>query len=374
MNLQQIDIERLYVDVYVLETPSYIYHATIPDLLKNSDLRENFDRFGLGERGKRSPGLKAAEQYPRLMILGKPGSGKSTFLKHIAVVCCKGKFLAGYIPILIELRRVKDPSNFNLLKAIEREFKLKSQNQIEEILEQGRILILLDGLDEVSSESRREVQDHISYFSQEYYKNRFILTCRTQATEYHLPKFEYIEVADFNEKQVECFANNWFSTTNGSAEETNKLTTQFIEKLKTPENKQIADLAVTPILLSLTCWIFSDLKKLPSKRSKLYQEGINLLLAKWDENRGIIRDSGSKVYLEMSVTDRQKLLGHIAARKFEEQQYALFEESEIQEYISEYLSIPNEEAKKLPKNIEEQHGLLVERAVGIYSFSHLTFQ
>ncbi len=375
-NLKEIDVDQLYVDIYILNKPSYASFATIPDLLKDFDLRENFDRFGLGERGKRSPGLKAAKLYKKLMILGKPGSGKSTFLRHIAIACCKGEFQPGYIPILIELRNI-DASNFNLVNEIHKQFYLDDKEQTKQLLKQGQILILLDGLDEVASPFRQTVQKDISRFCEDYYENSFIrliITCRTQTTEYRLPNFEYIEVADFNSKQIECFANNWFSTIKETAEEKAKLTTQFIEKLKSPENKQIAELAVTPILLSLTCWVFSDLKEFPSKRSKLYQKGINLLLAKWDESRGIIRDSGSEIYREMSATERQKLLSYIAFRKFEQQQYALFEESEIQEYIAEYPSIPTEDAKKLPKTIEEQHGLLVERAQDIYSFSHLTFQ
>ena len=115
LNRQQIDIDQLYVDVYVLEKLSNEYQATIPALLKDYDPQQ--DRLGLGQRGKRSPGVEVAAQYPRLMILGKPGSGKSTFLQHLAVACCKGEFLADYIPILIELRAI-NASEFNLLNYI----------------------------------------------------------------------------------------------------------------------------------------------------------------------------------------------------------------------------------------------------------------
>ncbi len=373
LNLQQIDVERLYVDVYVLETPSYISHATISDLLKVSDLQKNFDLLGLGERRERSQGLEAAKQYKKLMVLGKPGSGKSTFLRHIAIACCKGEFLPDYIPIFIELKNI-NASNFNLFNEIAQEFELDNEEETKKLLKNGEVLILLDGLDEVPSQFRQTVQNNIGQFSQEYYQNRFILTCRTQTTEYRLSNFEYIEVADFNSEQVEFFVNNWFSTTNENPEEKNQLTIQFIEKLRSPENKQIAELAVTPILLSLVCWAFSELRQFPSKRSDLYKEGINLLLAKWDETKGIRRDSGSQIYREMPPTDRQKLLSHIAARKFEEQQYTLFEESEIKNYIAEYLGISTQEAEKIPKTIEAEHGLLVERAKRIYSFSNLTFQ
>jgi hypothetical protein len=65
LNRQQIDVDRLYVDVYVLEKLASESYATIPGLLRGSDLRNDFDRLGLGQREKRSPGFEVAAQYPR---------------------------------------------------------------------------------------------------------------------------------------------------------------------------------------------------------------------------------------------------------------------------------------------------------------------
>ncbi len=373
LNRQQIDIDKLYVDVYVLEKLASEYQATIPTLLKDYDPQQ--DRLGLGQRGKRSPGFEVATRCEKVMVLGKPGSGKSTFSQHLAVACCKGEFLANYIPILIELRDI-DASKFNLLNHIHQEFDLADEEQTKQILKQGKVLILLDGLDEVPGQSKREVQDHIYKFSQsqQYYKNRFILTCRTQTTEYTLQKFEYVEVADFNPEQVKIFAEKWFTALAETPEQGTELTVKFLDKLRLPENKQTAELAVTPILLSLTCWIFNDLKDLPPKRSDLYEQGINLLLKKWDEKRGVTRQVGNKIYRELSVKEKKQLLSYLAARKFEQEQYVLFERREIEKYIAEYLNISTEDAEAVLEAIEAQHGLLVERAKDIYSFSHLTFQ
>jgi predicted NACHT family NTPase len=374
LNPQQIDVDKLYVDVYVLEKLARESYATIPDLLQGSDLRDGFDRLGLGKREKRSPGFEVAAQYPRLMILGKPGSGKSTFLRHLAVACCKSEFQADHIPILVELRDIKDASRFDLLNKIDKEFGLANQAQTEQILIKGKVLILLDGLDEVPGQSRRDVQDHIYEFSQQYYKNRFILTCRTQTTEYTLSTFDYVEVAEFKPEQVEIFAQNWFTALAETPEQGAELTVKFLGKLRLPENKQTAELAVTPILLSLTCWVFNDLKDLPPKRSDLYEQGINLLLEKWDEKRGVRRELGSAAYRKLSMREKQRLLSYIASRKFTQEQYVLLEQSEIQGYITEYLSISTQDSQAMLEAIETQHGLLIERAYSIYSFSHLTFQ
>ncbi len=375
LNRQQIDVDKLYVDVYVLEKLASESYATIPDLLKSLDLRDGLARLGLGKREKRSPGFEVATHYPRLMVLGKPGSGKSTFLRHLAVACCKGEFLADCIPILIELRNI-NACEFNLLNYIHQEFDLADEEQTKQILKQGKVLILLDGLDEVTGQSRREVQDHIYKFSQfqHYYKNRFILTCRTQTLKYISDKFEPVEVADFNLEQVEIFAYNWFTALAETPEQGAELTVKFLDKLRLPENKQTAELAVTPILLSLTCWVFNDFKDLPAKRSDLYEKGINLLLEKWDEKRGVRREVESEVYQTLSVGEKKKLLSYLAARKFEQKRYVLFEQGELQGYIAEYLGISTEDSEAVLDALAAQYGLLIERAQGFWSFSHLTFQ
>lgn len=374
MNRQQIYVDLLYVDVYVLERATSKSYATIPHLLKNSNPRNDFERLGLNKRDRRTPGFDAATQYSRLMVLGKPGSGKTTFLRHLAVANCKGEFLGDRIPVLIELRFIANISEFNLLNHIHEEFRLADIKQSKEILQQGKVVIFLDGLDEISSQFRRKIQDHIIEFSRNYYNTYLIITCRTQTSEYILPNFDYVEVADFNPQQVEQFAKNWFAALADTQQQAIELTQKFIAKLELPENKQTAELAVTPILLSLTCWVFNDLQDLPIKRSDLYERGIDLLLSKWDDRRGIRRDSVSEIYRQLTLTQRKQLLSYIAKTKFEQEQYILFEQNEIQGYIAEYLHISNEDAEVVLQEIEAQHGLLIERSHGIWSFSHLTFQ
>lgn len=48
---------------------------------------------------------------------------------------------------------------------------------------------------------------------------------------------------------------------------------KFIHNLK--RNQQMRELSVTPILLNLTCLVFREKGEFTSKRSKLYEEGLN---------------------------------------------------------------------------------------------------
>jgi hypothetical protein len=372
LNKRQIAVDRLYVDVYLLEMREF--HATIPGLLEGQDVRGQFDRLGLGQRGERSQGLElaASPSYPRLMVLGKPGSGKSTFLRHLAVGCARGEFLGDYIPVLLELRDV-EAADFSLFQCIHRELGLQQESQTEQVLRQGRVLMLLDGLDEVPHSLRQRVQTELRRFVKRYDKNRFILTCRTQTIEYIPEQFEVLEVADFTPEQLEGFALNWFTAMAENPEQGAAVKDHFMEKLR--ENPQTAELAVTPVLLSLICWIFDGLQCLPEKRSDLYEKGLDLLLQQWDKGRGIHRNSGSDRYAQLTVEERKQLLSYLAVRKFKQaENFVLFEEAEICGYIAEHLQISAEESREVLGAIAQEHGLLIERAHGIWSFSHLTFQ
>ncbi len=364
----RIDVDLLYVDVYVLEKLSSKRYASKSGMLEGVKQREDYERLTLGQRQERLPGQEIVQQFPRLMVLGKPGSGKTTFLRHLAVDCINGKVFCDRIPVLIELRSIKEGNSFNLLKLIHGEFGLAQQEQTQQLLNQGKAFILLDGLDEVPSQLRQSVRDQIYEFAKEYRKNRFVLTCRTQTIEYIADHFEPIEVANFDSQQVKIFARHWFTATPETSGVAEGWTSRFVGKLE--ENKQIRELAVTPILLTLTCLLFTAEQNLPTKRSELYEKGSNLLLQHWDKFREIPRD-----YQRLSVSDKQKLLSYLAFRKFEQpDNFILFEQDEIQGYIAGHLGISVEESEALLRAIENYYGLLIERAKGIWSFSHLTFQ
>jgi predicted NACHT family NTPase len=138
-------------------------------------------------------------------------------------------------------------------------------------------------------------------------------------------------------------------------------------------------LATSPLLLTLLCLVFEDSGEFPKNRSELYQTGVDVLLKKWDVKRNIQRD---EAYKKLSLKRKEDLLSQIAKSTFEAGNY-FFKQREVERQITAYiqnLSDANTDPEALQldsvavlKSIEAQHGLFVERARGIYSFSHLTF-
>jgi predicted NACHT family NTPase len=317
--------------------------------------------------------LDIVKGHSRTYILGKPGAGKTTFLKHLAMLACRGQLKE--TPIYISLKEWSD-SRTDLLEFICEKFKIcgfpNAKIVIEHLLSNGNALVLLDGLDEVNHEenARRKLLHAITKFTTQYSDSRFCITCRVAANEYSFDNFTYVEIADFNQKQQAAFICKWYSL------EKNKLDL-FNSQWDKVENQGFRELAKTPLLLTLICLAFDETLQFSKRRVDLYAEAVDALLKKWDSSRAIVRGD---VYKQLEPVRKKQLLSFVAYNTFSKQEY-LIRKNVVTEVIRRFIvSLPywddkNEvDAEQILKAIESHHGLLVERAQNIYSFSHLTIQ
>lgn len=236
-------------------------------------------------------------------------------------------------------------------------------------MNQGRALILLDGLDEVRDKDFDRVRKTIEAFATVFARSPIVVTCRIAAREYSFDRFTEVEMADFSKSQIQAFAHRWFSLQGeGPRSRT------FMTKLT--RDPSILELASSPLLLTLLCLVFQERNGFDGTRAELYREGFDVLLRKWDAKRGIERD---RPY-GLTITDMETLLGEIAYQRFLVSEY-FFDQDSLEEQIRAFfkdrrLLGPYEElrAERVLNSIEANLGLLVERALRVYSFSHLTFQ
>jgi len=376
----KIMIDNIYTKVKISPTITGTERRSIDELLKAiTDENHELYRISTTIKEEKFEAIEAVKTHRKLMIFGKPGAGKTTFLKYLALHFPEVQDCQQTIPVYIPLRIfAEDKDKTNLVETIAQEFAICVPNPeevnriVQEFLKQGKYLILLDGLDEVIEADTQRIYKAIDELTQNYPQNRFVITCRVGGSEYVPDDFKKVEIADFDREQVEKFANNWFQ----NRQEPEKL---FLEKLE--ENPSVKELAISPLLLTILCWTFEDSYKFPKNRSELYAEAVDALLRRWDASRRIERDP---IYKDKLSRPRKiNLFSKIAYEGFTHQPYKQYwKQWEIEEKIRNFIkNIPGVELETLEidsqavlKGIEANHGILIEVARGIHSFSHLTFQ
>ncbi|XGV88209.1 MAG: NACHT domain-containing protein [Limnothrix sp. BL-A-16] len=379
LNMEQpIALGTIYTQVNVLEKLTANQRLSSSELLGKLDEFEEFDRFCLGtvRQGKIS-GLEAVTRHKTLMVLGRPGAGKTTFLKYLTIACLDGEFLGDLVPIFVTLKEWTEfPGEPSLLSFISRQWTncgiANAELVLNQCLTHGQALVLLDGLDEVlaihTDRTIREMRAWVDRFP----KNHILATCRIAAKEYIFERFTEVEVADFSQKQIRQFVENWFAYHQDSSK-----VEEFLDHLK--NKKPILELANNPLLLTLLCLVFEEIGDFPTNRAKLYEEGVELLLKKWDNKRNIYRD---QIYKNLSINRKKDLLSQLALVKFQEGAY-FFDQGVAEDQIMDYIhNLPDAkddpetlllDSEAILRSLVAQHGLLTERARGVYSFSHLTF-
>lgn len=367
-NPRPISLEGIFTDVYVLDKLTAFRRFDIEQLKK--EMATTHDS-GLVQ-AERKYALRIALGTHRLFIVGKPGAGKSTFLKYIALLAAAGKI--DKIPVYVSLKELAD-TDLDLMAFLVKQFAIcafpDAKSFIEHILDTGRALLLFDGLDEVSQENDQRVRitNRLMEFANAYYKSQCFITCRIAATDFAFDQFTYVELADFSAKQIRTFVTKWFKNNELKAK-------SFLAEIAKPEQQGLLDLARTPLLLALLCLAFDETMSFPQRRAEIYEEAIVALLKKWDASRNIKRDT---IYQGLSLGRKYQMFARIARDGFEKGEY-FFPQQDLARQIEDYMhNLPNTEhddfdGVDILKSIELQHGIFIEAAQTIYCFSHSTLQ
>jgi predicted NACHT family NTPase len=374
---EPVALNSLYTEVQLVDAR----HRNKAKII--ADLEDNFrkSRGDFNHGIDRISGLLMANEKSMLNVLGPPGSGKSTFLKKIGLDCLTydslsetESYLHKCIPVLIELKRFK-AEFINLKQLIQTEFEIagfpESSRFLDRALVDGKLLILLDGLDEVPESKLSDVLDHIKDFTDKYHNNRFITSCRTAFYKSYLTGFTDIEITSFNDDQIKQFVLNWFSLEKDTNAGTANL---FISLLFQHGNESSLELSRTPLLLAFLCMTFDQSQRFPANRASLYKQALLILMQKWASEKRIHNDD---IYQELTVEVETEMLADVAAFFYSKDEF-FFNVNELKTRVKEFLDkrigSNNLNPAKILNAIELQQGILTERSFEIYSFSHLTIQ
>ncbi len=218
------------------------------------------------EKIERLPVLEGICKYAadHVLLVGRPGSGKSTALARLLLQEAEGATANSQakIPVLVELRYL--PSEANELAVCDRirAFMLKHDTDlqldvaaVENLLRQGRLLLLVDGVNELPSDRARH---QVNVFRQDYQKTcPMIFTTRELSAGGDLGIAKKLEMQPLTEPQMQQFVTAYLPTQG--------------EKLLRQLSGRLREFGQTPLLLWMLCSLFRQTEQIPPNLGMVFR-------------------------------------------------------------------------------------------------------
>ncbi|MDY7095574.1 MAG: SUMF1/EgtB/PvdO family nonheme iron enzyme [Acidobacteriota bacterium] len=287
--------------------------------------------------------LEALATEPQLVLLGDPGSGKSTFVNHLATLFSRAwlvqdevwkqvlgrDFHEPLFPLRVVLRRWSaslvgeggeeasrdTPQDRRggaarkklsaaevrelAYRALESQTALSRQRLLER-LDEPSTLVLFDGLDEVpepekapgkkgrDADRRRLIIQAISALGTAHDGCKILVTCRVKPYQdpgYQLPDCPSYVLAGLDDERIRTFIHRWYEEIQriGQLEPARATAARdrLLQELWQPGREVLVEMARTPLLLTMLAKVNAE-DQLPKGREALYRKCVNQLLWEWD--------------------------------------------------------------------------------------------
>jgi formylglycine-generating enzyme required for sulfatase activity len=245
-----------------------------------------------------------------VVLVGQPGSGKSTHLRRMALWLSRrnAKTLGlpvDTIPILLplsELAAEGETFHAAIVAHLQRDPSFDAAF-VEALLEREHLLFLVDGLDEVPDERHHErVVDWLDRGLREHPNARFLVTHRPSeqgAERWPAPVLE-VQLPPLAEPDARALVERWFrgmepSSDTAQADAQRKCDALWAE-LKTPafRSTRMFELTRNPLMLTVLCMLHRQRGSLPTRRVELYEQCVQVLLQRWRDMPGLPRRFGDR--------------------------------------------------------------------------------
>ncbi|NET65682.1 MAG: NACHT domain-containing protein [Moorea sp. SIO1G6] len=337
--------------------------------------------------------IKDSQDYRYLVVLGDPGSGKSTLLQYLALDWARTDLTTALslgIPLLIELRTYIRNRDSGQCKDF-LEFCHQSsgaichlnQHHLDQQLNDGKALVMFDGLDEVFEPGKREdVITDIHRFTNKYPKVRVIVTSRVigyKPQRLRDAEFRHVMLQDLESEQIQTFIEDWHNLTFSDTDQADKVRKRERLQKAIETSSPIRQLAQNPLLITMMA-ILNRNQELPRDRSELYNQSSRLLLHQWDVERALLEDNRVDPKT-IDYQDKQQMLGKVAYFMQGNQGGLagnLISGEDLERIIKDELKLrevtnPRDVAKVMINQLRTRNFILCFMGADYYAFVHRTF-
>jgi len=335
-------------------------------------------------------GVAAATAFAdtgRVLLCGTAGAGKTTFLRWLALMAARGALAGdpgGVVPFFLPLRQFADgplPTPEGLIAVTAAVLaEEKPDRWVGARFREGRALLLVDGIDELGPERRAEAKRWLEDLVAVYPDARYVVSTRPSAVDEDWlsdARFTTFDLLPLSAKGVRAFLTAWHDAARFERESDE----EAIAWLDTCEQALAETLAARPDLRKLTaspllCGLLCALHQdgglhLPRDRKSLYEAALDLLLVRWDEQRGVVVDQQRFSKEEQLVVLQRFAYSLVRNRK------QLVAKPVAEQWIGHAmrgLRPHDAEPAEVLQRFLERTGLLRESAPGDVQFVHRTFR
>jgi hypothetical protein len=386
---RRFDLERLFVPLCALPVP--------PEISKSDPGREEKLREWHAKNKDPIPFAEVLQSNKQIALLALPGGGKTMLLKRLAVAYADAARLSAssdglpkldLIPVLLRCREWKEHIHQPVLTLLKSLPEITGQPQLSglgnaliPLFKAGRILLLVDGLDEIHDDALRTTfVDHLESFLADNGRSHFVVTSREAGFALVAPALSRFcsrwRVAPLSAESITDLCSHWHRLMLGESPEALQEAANVSEQLV--GNESLLRLAENPLLLTMLLVVKHGAGRLPPDKVSLYSRAVEVLLDTWN----------IKGHEPLNVKEAIPQLAFIA--------FCLLRDGKQTATEKELIALLEEARDKVPligryakddphsflKRVELRSSLLVEGGhqaegagtVPFYQFRHLTFQ
>ena len=316
---------------------------------ENQDLSETAEQRD--EEMVPLPLINAVMLTPRVVLLGDPGAGKSTFARKLlglqsAVLLGQSKpkqlnnLSDDLLPVLVILRELVLKLNipgFEKLSGDAKKEKLLAAFRAHltedlqrmgagdflpaffQAFEAGKILLVFDGLDEVPQDMRQRVRASVLALLAEYRLERLIITSRIRSYtgETIFPNLQTFTLRAFSKDQIRNFVMAWYQAQAEMGRFSEKDRAMRVDDLVKVSTSSLYEIASNPMMLTSMAIIHQKEISLPKERVRLYRLVVDVLLRRWQKHRFGEGQMSPSAGLVEFLKDERRLLAALERLAYE---------------------------------------------------------